>query len=32
MTWVLHPIVLPAAKVGVNISRGMPHVCITTPA
>ena len=32
MTWVLQPIMRPAAKVGVNISRGMPQVYITTPA
>ena len=32
MTCVLHPMVRPVAKVGVNISRGIPQVCMTTPA
>ncbi len=32
MTWAVHPMVRPAAKVGVNISRGRPQVCMTTPA
>lgn len=31
-TFAHHPMTRLAAKVGVNISRGSPHRCMTTPA